>query len=391
VLYSHSTMHHALGRGLVYEFSPGIAPDRREVPFPRPLEDYPAMPSTPLVPFPPDWIDASGRAAGNSTLATLGTGSTTLQGALQEDGTFLFHPQDAEGDDQKVLNIFYFCCYMHDFLYILGFDEPAGNFQSVNFTNTGLGNDPVRARAHSGPVVGTANMATGPDGQPPLMNMGLVQHSSRHTAFDFDVVAHEYVHGLTNRLVGGRMNASALDELQSGGMGEGWSDYFALTLQSYLIGQEKTVCGDWVVANPAGIRRAPYDDRYPFDYGDLVSSPRVHDMGEVWCAALMAMTRLTRRALGDDRAGYRLGWQIVVDGLKLTPPNPTFLDGRDAVLRALDDMLTANHLTPAIHASVRRAAWEAFARYGMGALARSADAGVEGILADHTMPGDLIV
>ena len=145
---------------------------------------------------------------------------------------------------------------MHDFLYILGFDEAAGNFQHTNFTNAGLGNDPVRARAHSGPVDGTANMATGPDGQPPLMNMGLVTGSNRHTAFDADVVFHEYVHGLTNRLVGGRLNPFALDEPQSGGMGEGWSDYFALTVQNYFRGQEKMVTGDWVVNDPAGIRRA---------------------------------------------------------------------------------------------------------------------------------------
>ena len=78
-----------------------------------------------------------------------------------------------------MLNIFYFCNDMHDFLYILGFDEASGNFQKVNFTSLGLGNYPVRARAHSGPVSGTANMLTGADGQPPLMNMGLVANSGR--------------------------------------------------------------------------------------------------------------------------------------------------------------------------------------------------------------------
>jgi len=29
-----------------------------------------------------------------------------------------------------------------------------------------------------------------------------------------------------------------------------------------------------------------------------------------------------------------LAWQLVVDALKVTPTNPTFLDGRDAILRA---------------------------------------------------------
>ena len=140
------------------------------------------------------------------------TSSTTLPGVAQSDGTFLFRPANDSGDEQKMLNIFYFCNYMHDFLFIIGFDEAAGNFQKINFANVGLGNDPVRARAHSGAVSGTANMSTGPDGQPPLMNMG--QFNDRHTAFDADVVFHEYVHGLTNRLVGGRINAHALDAPQ---------------------------------------------------------------------------------------------------------------------------------------------------------------------------------
>src|SRR4029077_6759829 len=151
--------------------------------------------------------------------------TTTLTGVVQ-DGVGVFDPQDANGDEQTLLNIFYFCNYMHDFLFPLGLGEAAGNFQQTNFTHTGSERDPVRARAHSGPVQGTANMATGPDGLPPVMNMGLVASTGRHTAFDADVVFHEYTHGLTNRSVmGGRLNAPhSLDALQSGGMGEGWSD-----------------------------------------------------------------------------------------------------------------------------------------------------------------------
>ncbi|HET6844906.1 MAG TPA: hypothetical protein VFK06_24965, partial [Candidatus Angelobacter sp.] len=35
----------------------------------------------------------------------------------------------------------------------------------------------------------------------------------------------------------------------------------------------------------AVVERAPYDDQYPFHYGQLVDFPEVHDIGEVWCAA----------------------------------------------------------------------------------------------------------
>ena len=40
-----------------------------------------------------------------------------------------------------------------------------------------------------------------------------------------------------------------------------------------------------------------------------------HDLGEIWCATLMEMNR---------NIGKLLGLQLVVDGFKLTPANPSF-------------------------------------------------------------------
>ena len=82
---------------------------------------------------------------------------------------------------------------------------------------------------------------------------------------------------------------------------------------------------------------------------------------------MMLMTRKLRAALGNDQQGYRLAWQIVTDGVKLTPPNPTFLDARDAILHALDDLGNdATASPPATHVLARKAAWQAFAHFGMG-------------------------
>jgi hypothetical protein len=397
ILYVRDMMHMAQARGNVFEFSPGIA-DRRMTGFPRPIADYPIMPGAPLAGFPADWVEVD-RTVGNATVATLNFTSTSLTG--RPNGNVVeFNPAERFGNDQKLLNIFYFCNYMHDFLYILGFDEAAGNFQKVHFTHMGIGNDPVRARAHSGPVPGTANMSTAADGTPPVMNMGLVQRSDRHTAFDADVVFHEFTHGLTNRLVGGTRQGHTLDAPQSQGMGEGWSDFFALTIQNFFRAQngqaERIITGDWVVNNLTGIRSNPYDDNYPFTYGNVSTFPRFdpntgfpdpnglpdeHQTGEIWCAALMMMVRRMRAALGDVN-GYRLGWQMVTDGLKLTPANPTFLDARDAILLALDHMLDQRHIAQAVHDTARQAALTAFGRFGMGPNAASADAGVDGIVED---------
>ena len=60
---------------------------------------------------------------------------------------------------------------MHDLTYQYGFDEPAGNFQTNNYGNGGLGNDAVKAEAQDGSGLNNANFATPPDGSQPRMQM----------------------------------------------------------------------------------------------------------------------------------------------------------------------------------------------------------------------------
>lgn len=396
VLYSQSTMDSVAAKGAVFKWSPGVE-DRQSVDFPLPKEAYP---TADLISGPgfSDWV-LSDLTVGNNVTARLCTndsciGGQSLQGAA-DGGTLTFDPAEAEGDDQKALNIFFFCNYMHDFLESLGFDEASGNFQVRNVSGTGAGGDPVDARSHAGAVPGTANMLTRPDGRPPVMNMGLVVNTGRHTAFDSDVVFHEYIHGLTNRLVGGRLNTSALQRPQSRGMGEGWGDYFALTVFNFDRANEKVVMGDWIVDDSTGIRAFPYDSAFPDNYGDLGTGRYAldftggfseHAIGEIWCATLMEMNRRVEAALGDKKQGYLLCLQIVTDGLKMTPANPSFLDARNAILQALDDKLAAGHLDSATHQSVKAACWAAYAQFGMGEGAFSPGAGLSGIIADFSVP-----
>jgi len=79
--------------------------------------------------------------------------------------------------------------------------------------------------------------------------------------FDNGIIAHEYGHGISNRLTGGRTNTGCLSNAEQ--MGEGWSDFYALILtmtnsdfatQSRGIG---TFAIGESVAGP-GIRPAPY-------------------------------------------------------------------------------------------------------------------------------------
>jgi extracellular elastinolytic metalloproteinase len=353
------------------------------VTLPRSVADYPADAPPALPPtFPFTWVDdTKNQTVGNCTIAVKGSSMTSFAGAL--NGTdVVFAGTDPLDEDQQVTNIFYYCNYMHDFFYLLGFDEAAGNFQQVHFGTGGRAGDPVVARAHPGKVQGTANMATQPDGTAGLMNMGLVVGSGRHTAFEADVVFHEYTHGVSNRLVGGPLNANALRAPQSRAMGEGWSDFYALTIANFGAQNERTVIADWVVAKPGGIRTAPYDEHYPRTFGDLPELTHEHPRGEVWCATLMQMTRNFAQELGDRARAYRLAWRVVLDGMKLTPANPSFLDARNAIYRALDAMtgaLTADELT-----RCRAAARRAFAKFGMGANASCPSAELLDIVEDFT-------
>src|SRR5262249_61854060 len=141
----------------------------------------------------------------------------------------------------------------------------------------------LRCGGHSDAARSMPDVETAADGTPPVMNMGLVVSAGRPTALDADVVFHEYTHCLTNRLVGGTRQGHALDAPQSRGMGEGWSDFFALTIQNYFRAQngqpERVLTGNWVVNNQAGIRSNAYDDNYPFTYGNIATFERDPDTG----------------------------------------------------------------------------------------------------------------
>ena len=327
--------------------------------------------------FPDTWVTANA-TVGNSTRAHLDVAGPSLTGAVQ-GGVLTFNPANATGDDQKVLNIFYYCCYMHDFSYLLGFREASRNFQTNNLGRGGLAGDPVDARSFPGAVFGTANMSRSVDGTSPIMNMGLVTSTNRHTAFDSTVVFHEFTHGISNRLVGGGMNMNNLSSPQSGGMGEGWSDYIACTINNVIV------VGNWILNNANGIRNFPYNSSYPHNFGDVgkvvggINYSEVHNLGEIWCATLLEVNRRTDR---------HLAVQLVVDALKLTPENPSFLNARDAILTALSNMLAAGRLNGNQRDGVWQGIWGAFAKFGMGPQAASNGAQLTGIVADFTVGQD---
>ncbi len=254
-------------------------------------------------------------------------------------------------------SLFYFNNIMHDFSYRLGFTESAGNFQTNNFGRGGTGNDSVRAEAQDGSGTNNANFGTPPEGSRPRMQMFLFTRGTsdlnddRDSTFDGDVVLHEYGHGISNRLVGGPANTSCLGGTQAGAMGEGWSDYWASTFYN------NGVVGEFVTNNlTRGIRRAAYTvpaNPVHDSYADLgVGGFQVHRDGEVWAATLWDL----RQTLGATIAD-----RLVLQGMKFTPCSPSYLNARDGILMADQNINGgANRCT----------IWRVFARHGMGVSAQ---------------------
>ncbi len=280
-------------------------------------------------------------------------------------------------ESAAITNLFYWNNLCHDIHEAYGFTEAAGNFQVDNYTGQGLGNDPVMADAQDGSGTDNANFATPPDGNSPRMQMYLWDLTTPYRDGDLDdqIMVHEYGHGVSNRLVGGPSNTDALTATQSAGMGEGWSDWWGLmfTQKSSDTQMAQYPVGTYVEGQPpsgGGIRRYPYSFDMtvdPLTYGDIRTNSEVHQEGEVWCAALWDMNWLLIDKYGFNAniaSGYSPGMhgnilalKLVMDSLKLVPVNPTFLQARDAILLA-DQNLTGGANQTAI--------WTAFARRGMG-------------------------
>jgi hypothetical protein len=311
---------------------------------------------------PSGWVNTTRRTQGNNVVActdlnrdnTCGTNETQPTANASASFDFPYSPtQDsATFRAAAVANAFWYANDFHDRTYALGFTEASRNFQLSNFGRGGAQNDPVNLDAQDGSGTNNANFATPPDGSRPRMQMFLFNRRSATVRqdgdFDGSVVYHEYAHGLSNRLVASGAT-TCLRGLQSGGMGEGWGDFLGSSFRN------DPVVGAYVTGNTTtGIRRASMANS-TFRYADVRSGnlSGVHAVGELWAATLWDI----RRTLGASRIE-----QLVVQGMKNTPCNPTMLQARDAILAADNS----------INAGVNRCAiWRAFAARQMGSGAAS--------------------
>lgn len=209
------------------------------------------------------------------------------------------------------------------------------------------------------------------DGQ--NINVSLVAAAPFQKDGDFDnaIIAHEYGHGISNRLTSGPSTVNCLFNDEQ--MGEGWSDWFGLmvTMKASDLPETGRGIGTYVIGQDisgGGIRPARYSTdtaingfTYSATNNGSLSIP--HGVGFVWATVLWDLTWAYIDKYGFDpdlyngNGGNNKVMQLVLEGLKLQPCQPGFIDGRDALLAA-DLALTGGEDQCMI--------WDIFAQRGLG-------------------------
>ena len=261
---------------------------------------------------------------------TLDTGE---QPALS--GTGLHYSVDFSQDPEAtsdnrwaaVVNLFYQNNVLHDVLsthgFDSGFDPSAGNFEV---------DDPVLAEAQDGGGMNNANFAT-PSAGSPRMQMFLwdltpstTYEQLRDGSLDFDIIAHEYGHGVTWRMVGDMSGPFG------GASGEGFSDVLA----TWLTGEPRVA--EYSSGWTDGIRSTAYGLNHPATYADF-SGTSVHNDGEIYAATMWDLREAWIGAYGTASPSAESELlDVTIGGLGQlsTLPQPAFEDMRNGLLDAIE-------------------------------------------------------
>lgn len=324
--------------------------------------------------------------------------------------------------DAAITNLFVNYGRMHDWSYYLGFIESTWNMQQVNFgedhedSDEARDGDPEMGQAQAGAVAGSvlftgrdnANQITLQDGTPGITNQylwhplqGSFYSPCVDGAFDMTVVAHEYTHAISNRMIGGPDQGIAGTE--GGNMGEGWSDLAAIEYVNGYgfapVGDENPFSvGSYATGNKrAGIRNYGMNES-PLNYSQLLydgngqTSP--HSDSEIWTAANFAVrqalvdkwnsrfpydNKQLQYECADGRRpsnqcpGNRRWIQLMFDGFLLQEASASMPEAAEA-------QIAADKMRYSTADQNQKELWAAYASKGLG------DAADEGGTADWATP-----
>lgn len=242
-----------------------------------------------------------------------------------------------------------------------------------------------------------------------VVNVTLKRDIRYDGSFDNGIVTHEYGHGISNRNTGNGSTCLSTDNSYEQ-MGEGWSDFFALMLTNRPGDNASVARG--IGTYPAGqlitgggIRPAKYTPDFAvnnFTYGDtngmeydpdgqgLSFVPDVHSIGFVWATMLwdlhwqyVAKYGYSSDVTSNTTNGSSRVLQLVTDALKLQVCNPTFINGRDAILQA--ELATTQ-------GADRCMIWRTFAKRGLGVNASAGSkTDINDQVQDFSVPADCVL
>jgi hypothetical protein len=262
---------------------------------------------------------------------------------------------------------------------------------------------------------------------PNTVTMRMHRFADRDGSLDQQIVFHEWGHYLSNRLIS---NSAGLSNNQGRSMGEGWGDFNAMMLtvreDDIATPSNATWGGLYALASYAtsgvnfnaaanhgyylGIRRTPYStdmaNYNAFTFRIIMNgqalpvgppvatstaaNSEVHNSGEVWTtmlwecyASLLRDTQGVTPRMTFQQAQDRMKMYLVAS-LALTPPSPTFVEARDAVLAAAYATDNTDYLE----------FWTAFAKRGIGVGAVAPDRAStthSGVVESFIVAPDLIV
>jgi len=320
---------------------------------------------------------------------------TTTQGnnvdAYESNNNFGYHPDGGSSlefvgydfdtefsnenqyEDASITNLFYWTNLIHDITYQYGFTEAAGNFQVNNYNRGGKGGDDINTFGQSVLRRCNGSFSTPMDGLRPHMVINICRNKDGD--FDSTLIAHEWGHGLSNRLTGGGAVVNCLRNTEN--PQEGWSDWLAtmLTMRPGDTGNTPRYIASYLRdhgPNGPGVRFYPYSTNMadnPLTYGDLPYREGIHRIGAIWGTMIWEMTWSLIDEYGYDPdiynftgdinqdAGNIMAMAIVIEGMKLTACRPGFVDARDGIVTAARQIYGREVLCYV---------WEAFAKRGLG-------------------------
>ncbi|OUM63554.1 hypothetical protein PIROE2DRAFT_9832 [Piromyces sp. E2] len=293
---------------------------------------------------------------------------------------------DERNRNFAIINTFYMINTLHDIYFNLGFDEKAGNFQDINYTNEGKGNDSVIVLNYNFPsddegltnmqiiythlvekhVVDSMAFTTPEDGQHPVLYMHNIGYATHNHG-----LIHEYTHGVVGRYhQKAHITGDCFSGNEAGTISEGLSEFFASALAFQERKKPYTFGHLWRVTSDAygEIQQSVYN-RLEFFVGALTDAlflicgknRNIDSHFKCDENLLQEFKKMKKNELPYNVHLY----QVVLNASSHLKCQPTFTDWRDAIFTEVD-----NHPVIRNDKYFKCLLWISFANRGFGSNAK---------------------